>query len=201
MKILIIPSVRETYKNQFEYCTDLKLIKFLKQIFYKPLISIYNNEIEDKYDLLIFAGGNNSINLKKKDRIREKINNKIYNYALTKKIAMIGICHGAQFISKKFGFKIKEGVGKIGNHNVLFNINKRKFYRSVNSYHDDVIKIKNIKSVNIFAISGDNYVEGFHVKEKKILGIMWHPERYVKFKIFDKKIIKKFYATNSISSW
>ena len=30
MKILIVPTIREIYKNQIEYCVDRKLIDFLK---------------------------------------------------------------------------------------------------------------------------------------------------------------------------
>ena len=33
-----------------------------------------------------------------------------------------------------------------------------------------------LKSINVFGIGLDNTVEAFHIREKKILGIMWHPE-------------------------
>ena len=75
-----------------------------------------------------------------------------------------------------------------------------KLIKTVNSYHNDTIKIKKSKLVNIFGVALDNTVEAFHVSKKKILGIMWHPERYSKIKSFDKELIKKFYATNSIIS-
>ena len=42
-------------------------------------------------------------------------------------------------------------------------------------------------------------MEAFHIKNKKILGLMWHPERYSKIKKIDQKIIKTFYANNSFS--
>ena len=35
-------------------------------------------------------------------------------------------------------------------------------------------------------------VESFHIKNKKTLGIMWHPERYRKIKNFDLKLLKEF---------
>ena len=44
----------------------------------------------------------------------------------------------------------------------------------------------------------DGTVESFHIKDKKILGIMWHPERYRKIKNFDLKLLREFYATNNI---
>ena len=37
MKVTIIPTVREAYKNQFEYSIDKNLIKFLKFVFGKKL--------------------------------------------------------------------------------------------------------------------------------------------------------------------
>ena len=52
--------------------------------------------------------------------------------------------------------------------------------------------------INVFGLAEDNTVEAFHIKDKKILGIMWHPERYKKLKYFYKDLIKKFYATNNI---
>ena len=56
MKILVVPTVREIYINQFEYCVDSKLINFLKKIFPNSKIDIYNNQIYDHYNLVIFAG-------------------------------------------------------------------------------------------------------------------------------------------------
>lgn len=200
MKILIVPTVREIYKNQFEYCVDLKLIDFLKKIFTNTKIEIYNNTLENNYNLIVFIGGNNSVVKKKRDLIRNVNNNKIYNFAIKKKIKLLGICHGAQFLAKKFAFKLQKENNHVGNHKVLFHINGLKFKKIVNSYHNDTIKINKTKDVNIFGIAQDNTVEAFHVKKKKILGIMWHPERYIKIKKFDQNLIKKFYATNSIVS-
>ena len=36
----------------------------------------------------------------------------------------------------------------------------------------------------------DKSIEFFQHKKKQILGIMWHPERYKKFKELDKRIFK-----------
>ena len=47
MKILIVPTVREIYKNQFEYCVDIRLINFIKEIFKNSSIEIYNMSIKN----------------------------------------------------------------------------------------------------------------------------------------------------------
>ena len=33
MRILIVPTIREIYKDQFEHCVDSRLINFLKNYF------------------------------------------------------------------------------------------------------------------------------------------------------------------------
>ena len=159
MNILIIPTVREIYKNQFEYCVDLQLINLLKIL--QAKIDIYNNTLKNKYNLIVLAGGNNSLGEKKKDKIRSYINDKIYNFAIKKRIKILGICHGAQFLAKKFKLKLQKKKHHVGNHKVLFNINGLKFSKIVNSYHNDVIKFNKTKDVNIFGIAQDDTVEVF----------------------------------------
>ncbi len=66
MNIGIIPSIRETYKNQFEYSIDINLIKFIKTCFKKSKISIINNNKLDKLNFLIISGGNDLFYLNKK---------------------------------------------------------------------------------------------------------------------------------------
>ena len=43
------------------------------------------------------------------------------------------------------------------------------------------------------AFAKDQSIEAFVNFDKKILGIMWHPERFNNFRKFDKQIIKNFY--------
>ena len=198
MKILIIPTIREIYKNQFEFCIDLKLLNFFKKVFKNSKLETYNLTKKMDYDLLVLSGGNSSILKKKVDRLRDKINNSFLSYSLEKKKPILGICHGAQFLAKKNGFKIKKKNNHIGYHKVIFNINKIKFNKVVNSFHNEAIEYKKKSNVNIFGLAEDNTIESFHIKNQKILGVMWHPERYSKIKNFDLKLIKDFYATNNI---
>lgn len=198
MKILIVPTVREIYKKQFEYSVDLRLIGFFKNIFKASFIEIYNKTMRKDHNLIVFAGGNNSITQIQADKLRNKINNSIYKIAVKKKIKMIGICHGAHFLAKKNRLTLGRAKNHTRPHKVFFNIDNNKFKKNVNSFHNEIIKLKKNKIINIFGTAEDNTVEAFHIKKKNILGIMWHPERYNKIKYFDKQLINKFYATNSI---
>ena len=115
------------------------------------------------------------------------------DYGFKKGAKMIGICGGAQFIAKRFGSKISRWRGHVGNHKVYFTKNYRtidlKKSYIVNSYHNfGITKIS--KKLLSIAIAKDKSIECFQHKKKKILGIMWHPERYKRFKELDKKIFK-----------
>jgi gamma-glutamyl-gamma-aminobutyrate hydrolase PuuD len=59
--------------------------------------------------------------------------------------------------------------------------------------------VKKSNKIDIFAIAGDNSIEAFFHKKLKIGGVIWHPERFKKFRNRDIKIIKKFYATGNFS--
>ena len=55
--------------------------------------------------------------------------------------------------------------------------------------------IKNLSQsdLKILASSSDKIVESFCHNKHKLLGIMWHPERYKKLKKFDKNLFKKMF--------
>ena len=49
MKILIIPTIREVYRNQFELSVDLKLLSFLKKVFKNSTVKTYNLNTKNDY--------------------------------------------------------------------------------------------------------------------------------------------------------
>ena len=192
--ILIIPKVESKHDENY-LCIDNNWFIFLNKVFKKyhleiaPFISI-------KPDLIILSGGNNLIkkNSKKNDVYRNYLNSKFLNYGIKNNIKIIGICLGAQFIAKKFKsniFKIKKHVGK---HKIFYEkkLSKKKFPSNdiVNSFHD--YGINNLgKNLVCLAIAQDKSVELFSHKKYKIIGVMWHPERFKKFKKIDTRLFKE----------
>ena len=77
------------------------------------------------------------------------------------------------FIKKIWFYNCKK-KNHVGSHKIIINLNKTKSHKTVNSYHNETIKFTKIKNVNVFAIAEDNTVEAFHIKNRKILGIVWH---------------------------
>tara|TARA_Y100000996_G_scaffold366730_1_gene312156 strand:- start:398 stop:991 length:594 start_codon:yes stop_codon:yes gene_type:complete len=195
MKILIDPTIREHYKNQIEISVDLKLINFLHFVYGEKIkIEIFNKKIINKPNLIVMLGGNNIPRCTKSisDKTRNKRSNHIYNYAIKNKVPLIGICYGAQFIGfkNKFLFKKKR---VIGSHNIKLSKEIEYFKEKslkVNSFKSIIITKTNNYFKNIY-LAEDGSVECFSSKNPKILGLMWHPERYLKYKSIDKKIFKR----------
>jgi gamma-glutamyl-gamma-aminobutyrate hydrolase PuuD len=193
MIIGIIPSIKEYHKKQLEFSIDLKLISFLKETFANPKIKILLNKETKNIDLLCISGGNDILKFSKtkKNILRHKLDKHFYDICKKRKIPILGICHGAQFIASEENSIITKKK-HLGNHFIKFNkkkFNKKKYL--VNSFHNYVIK-KLSKDLNIIAYAGDTTVESFVHKKYKILGIMWHPERRKTASLTDIEIIKNF---------
>ena len=193
IKIGIIPDVKKYYDN-ISIVVDVRLIKILKKIFKKSKIHIISENSKLNTDLLVLSGGNTIPNIKKnnENNYRHKLDKKFVKEALKKNIPIVGICHGAQFLAKLFNSKLKINYrhGKLRKHKINLSIKNKKYKTKVNSYHNISI-VKLGKNLIPFAITDENFIEGFQHKEKRILGIMWHPEREVSYNWFYKIILKK----------
>ena len=190
MIIGVVPSIKETYSNQIEISLDIKLINFLKKIYKNSKINILHQKKFSKIDLLCLSGGNDLIRFKddKPNIFRSQLDKFYYQICKKKNIPILGICYGAQFIVSYEGGNLKKKK-HLGRHEIFF-VNKNS-KRIVNSYHNFIIT-KLSKKFEIIAIAKDNSIECFKYTNKKILGIIWHPERELSFKKNDFNLIKKF---------
>ena len=138
---------------------------------------------EMNLDGIVLSGGDNIGENKKRDETE----NKILNYALEKKIPIIGVCRGMQLINKYFGGKLSIDNSTIHlaeKHNVdITHENFRTLFSSesfpVNTYHQNMIQVEGMgNGLKPFAIfCKDGSIEGFFHEEFYIIGVMWHPER------------------------
>jgi len=193
-KIGIIPSIKKKYLGQIESCIDLRLYTFLSFLFPKNKIEILNKKKKIHLDIIISIGGNDLYKFKKnaENKIRYSLDKFYIKYAIKKKIKFLGICYGAQSIAHFYKSQIikKNHVLKRGH---IINLTKNNDSFRVNSYHNYAIKkINNNYLENLGYSKIDKTIEIFKHQNHKILGIMWHPERYKKFRKIDKKILLNF---------
>ena len=189
MNILLIPRVEiNKQRNETNYALDIRLIKFLNTCFKTNNVFINELNLKNKIkiDLIVISGGNNLINKNKNDKLRLKISRKIIKFGLSKRIPILGICYGAQLISTMFGCKLSKVTGHVGINHYIYD---KKSKRLVNSYHDYSIKLNNSKKIKTLFTDKKKNIEAFS-KGKKVLGIMWHPERYNKLKKKDIQMVK-----------
>ena len=181
---------------------DVKLVSFLKTCFECDIYLInnflnskskknqkknfYNFLQRHKVDTIILSGGQNF----GENTLRDKIETQLIEYAIKKKIKLIGICRGMQVINIFFKGTIK----KIKNHVRIENIitsNNKNIKKKIKCYHGNGIKVLGKDLKKTFQAT-DGEIEAFIHKDNKIIGIMWHPERSKSFQQSDINLFKKF---------
>ena len=185
----ILVSMRQDYfynKKELRFSLDTKLIDWVLYLGFKPLLvsdlktlNYFVKKSSMRIKGIILSGGPN-VN---KNSLRYKIQKQLTNISKNKRIPLLGICHGLQFINCLEGGSLK----KINNHvQINHKIKSNDDYPlKVNSYHQYGIK-KLGRNFEIIAYSQDNQIEAIKNKKYNWLGWMWHPERDKKF---DKKLV------------
>lgn len=129
-----------------------------------------------KPDLLVISGGNDI----GQNFDRDKTEKFLLQFAFEKKLKVLGICRGMQFMAVNAGtelVKVKEHVSL--KHKIIGEISG-----IVNSFHD--FGFYNApEGYRVLARSEDNVVEAIQHSKLKWQGWMWHPEREKPFDIND----------------
>ena len=192
----ILISMRQDYfynKKELRFCIDVKLIDWVLKLGFNPLLvsdiktlNYFLKQKNFKLKGILLSGGNN-IN---KNSLRYKIEKKLIEISKSKKIPLLGICHGMQFMNVFEGGSLK----KVKNHvRINHKINSNYYYPlKVNSFHDYGIN-KLGKNFEVIAYSEDNQIEAIKHKKFNWLGWMWHPERGNKYNKVLIKIAKSFF--------
>ena len=170
--------VVESYGERRD-CADQNIPQFIKACGYLPIP--IPNDLSVAQDIvlhlnpigIVLSGGNSLEKYGGNAPERDMVEKELLKIALEKDIPVYGFCRGMQVIEDYFGAKLEniEGhvcvrhkiQGKIGEH-------------LVNSYHNQAC-YQVPDQMEVLAVSQDGVIEAVQVKEKWILGTMWHPER------------------------
>ena len=141
-------------------------------------------------DLSHLSGANNS------SKNRDNLEFFLIKYSIENDLPLFGVCRGMQIINHFFSgniVKIKNHVAV--NHKILLELNGKKFNKTVNSFHNWGLFLKDLsKNLKVFAKGEDGSVEGLYHPTFKIKAIMWHPERINdSFRKIDLDILKNFF--------
>jgi gamma-glutamyl-gamma-aminobutyrate hydrolase PuuD len=180
-------------QDEFKFLDKLNIN--IKPIPLKNNKIIFNKNIMNS-DALILLGGGDLFKVKKKkiNKIRDDYEKKLFRFFFKKNRPILVICRGFQLFADLHNirlYKIKNHVRKY--HRLKLNQSKFINYSKliVNSYHNFSIKKLPIDYLNI-AQTNDGSIEIAEHNTKKVLCLMFHPERKMNSKelIFDS--IKNF---------
>lgn len=133
-------------------------------------------------------------------RERDQTEMQLIEWATSNQKPVVGVCRGCQFLNAFYGgsqSRVDQAKHVATTHKV--DILKKEWQhlfgtsRSVNSYHNWGILKDNLAGKFIPTVTSGNYVEGFQSTSGKLFGIMWHPERYNKFRSDDIKFLKNIF--------
>ena len=177
--VLISQKISLDKHKQLNFSLETNWVNFLKKrnVIAVPIISedkdIDNYFKKYKPSHLIISGGNDVFHNSKADKLRRRLDKKLIKISFKRKIPILAVCYGFQFVAKLFGgevVKFKNESKKY--HNIFFE--KKKI--SVNSFHNYSIK-RIPKEFKILAKHQNNTIEVVFSKKYKILCTMFHPER------------------------
>ena len=125
------------------------------------------DKLADDLDMLILTGGDDST-------LRRTIETKIAAKVMQRNKPVLGVCHGAFLLTDLLGGEVRDIENHTDtNHSVYYFGDE--YY--VNSYHSLSIA-KTHSSATTLVVDADGNSEAWI--DKKLAGIVWHPERMKK---------------------
>jgi len=160
-------------------------------------------------NILILTGGND---LGEKP-LRDETEGLAITLALDKGLPILGICRGFQLLARRLGATIEADIKSTTGENHIAQDHmisvspvpdleiRTPSHIMVNSFHGQGVVDMGAKSTAaVFAKSAGGIIEGIYHKEKRMLGLQWHPERKGPNIEFDKNVIKCFFETTLLGS-
>jgi len=186
-------------------CLDQRWSRFAWQLGYMPMplpnISPHQvAELLDAFDLdvILLSGGNSITHLDTtaEDSAPERDDFEIalLKEAIKRDIPVLGVCRGMQIINVYLAGTLCSVEGHVGvQHSLLITKDGYPISEKVNSYHNWAIPREGLaKQLRPLAFDSEGHVEAFEHNNKRLFGIMWHPEREQPFNPLDIELIKRF---------
>lgn len=175
-------------------CLDQRWIKFFNLCNIVPIVipnvikfSEYLKQID--FDGVVLSGGNCLYKYGGDAKERDLLEKEILKYCIVENIPIIGVCRGMQVIQDYFKIKLVKVYDQVlENQKIIY---KRRFI-NVNSFHE-YGTFQNIDEFKVLAYSEEKLIKSIIHNNLPIMGLMWHPERYKKFKKIDIDLFVKMF--------
>lgn len=142
---------------------------------------------------IVLTGGNDLVALGGTAPERDAVEHSLIEFALGRDLPVIGVCRGMQMIQSYFGVALGPVEGHVTpSQEITFD--KRRVV--VNSYHLFGTRMS-IPALRVCALADDGVVKAVRGEEKRILGVMWHPEREEPVRASDIALFKSALGAKS----
>lgn len=184
----------EGYKERRD-CADQEIAKFIFTCGYLPIPvpnipSIIREFIKElNPNGILLTGGNSLVKYGGNALERDEVDQILLDFALQKGIPILGFCRGMQSIIDYFEFPLEIVQKHVAlKHKIIFQDKEI----SVNSYHNQGVKNVELPLIAL-AQTNDGIIEAIRHQSKRIMGVMWHPEREKPFNEDDIMLMKNFF--------
>lgn len=150
-------------------------------------------------DAIVLSGGNSLsfMDSEASDAApeRDESERRLISEANSRGIPVLGVCRGMQMLNAYYGGSLSRIDGHVATRHELKLVSSYFGYVSnqVNSFHGWGIQPSDLAApLRGIAFDDSGNVEAFESSERRVLGIMWHPERESPFRKSDLEIIGNF---------
>lgn len=179
-------------------CADVEIAKLIWECGFLPVpvnnipdkIQVFLEQI--KPDGMILTGGNDLSKYGGNVPERDETEKKMIEYSVKNDVPLYGFCRGMQMIADYFGAKLAKVERHVAVRHQLEG-NAPWNGRTVNSFHNMAVKAV-VDDLIIEARSEDGVIEAIRVRDKRIYGTMWHPERERPYEKDDIQFIKHIFS-------
>ncbi|MGO8844952.1 MAG: gamma-glutamyl-gamma-aminobutyrate hydrolase family protein [Methylocella sp.] len=174
-------------------CLDQVWVKFLLGCGLTP-IPIPNSvdaalAICENVNGIVLTGGNDLAAYGGDAPERDETETAILDLAERRDIPVLGVCRGMQMIQHRFGTRLQPVHGHVAPRQCI-SIDGRSV--EVNSFHNFGATEVNLPLMT-WAIADDGVIKAIRHVGRRIMGVMWHPERLDPFAEDDVALFSRFF--------
>jgi putative glutamine amidotransferase len=140
---------------------------------------------------LLLTGGNSLSAYGGDAPERDATETRLLAMARQRRWPVVGVCRGMQVIQHHYGVPLKKIRGHANVVHPL--VVDGSAAPPVNSFHD-FGATDSVPPLDVIATAGDGMVEAVRHVTDRVLGVMWHPERYAPFRQPDIKMFRDWFG-------
>jgi gamma-glutamyl-gamma-aminobutyrate hydrolase PuuD len=139
---------------------------------------------------LVLTGGNDLAVLGGDAPERDAVEYELLDLAARRGLPVLGVCRGMQVIQQRYAIPLRRVEGHVAQRQVV-RIDGET--REVNSYHC-FAAFDSRPPLEVWAVADDGVVKAVRHSAAPIMGIMWHPERFVPFSPADVALFRRVFG-------